>query len=331
MKFINSFPIRYLFFNLCLMVASLGLVPAQEVTLHASLDTTKALMGDQLRLSLRVEKSAAARVFLPVFGDTLAGGIEILQKLPVDTVNTKDGKTALQQDLLITVFDTGDFEIPPIPVLLQTGNTMDTLHTLPVFFTVISMKGDTTLRDIKGNMTTPVSLVEVFPWALGLVVLLALLYLIWLWIRKHKKTGDANIPDRPADPPDVTALRQLEQMRVEKTWLHKPVKTYYISLTEVLRVYIHERFGVLALEQTTDEILASLKETGCEGGALSRLKAILKLSDLVKFAKVIPEEAENAQQVIGAVEFVKATAMKGRPFVEVIPDNQQEMSKEGAE
>jgi hypothetical protein len=178
-------------------------------------------------------------------------------------------------------------------------------------------------------MTAPVSLVEVLPWLLGLVIFLVLAYLVWWWIRKHRKTGEAGLPERPADPPDVIALRLLEEMRVEKAWLHMPVKSYYISLTEVLRVYIHEQFGVLALEQTTDEILSSLKESGCETGALNRLKSILKLSDLVKFAKVVPDEAENAQQVTGAVEFVKVTAPKGRTILEAGPDKIQEMSKEG--
>lgn len=282
---------------------------AQDISLQATLDSTRAWMGDQLTLTLTVNQQAVSRIWFPVIGDTLDGGIEILRKSEIDTTTTPEGKTRLQQELLITVFDTGDFEIPPFPFILQTGNDYDTLHTLPVYFTVMAMQMDTTLRDIKGNMKAPVSVAELLPWILAGTGLAVLLYLGWRWIRNRRKVRHTE-PDRPADPPDVDALRRLEQMREEKPWLHKPVKSYYISLTEVLRVYIHNRFGVLALEQTTDEILTALKGAGCDTGALNRLKAVLRLSDLVKFAKVVPDETENAQQISESIEFVRSTAFE---------------------
>jgi hypothetical protein len=307
----NSIKIQLILLGLAL--ASVPGIFAQEVSLQASLDSTKALMGDQLTLSLKVDQAASSHILFPVFGDTLTGGIEILRKSAIDTSRTPDGKTSLRQDLLITVFDTGDFEIPPIPFIVQNGNNFDTLHTVPVAFTIMPMQADSTIRDIKGNMKAPVTAAELLPWIIALVILAALGYLVWRLIRNRQKRGPHTVLDRPADPPDVTALRLLEQMREEKPWLHMPVKSYYISLTEVLRVYIHGRFGVLALEQTTDEILVSLKGAGCDAGAMNRLKSVLRLSDLVKFAKVVPDEIENTQQVNEAVEFVKATSFHGNP------------------
>jgi len=302
---------------------------SQEVNLHARLDTARALMGDHLRLLLRVEKSGNAKILFPVLGDTLAGGIEILHKSPVDSSQLADGKTALQQELLITVFDTGAFEVPPLPFVLQHGNATDTLHTLPVYFAIIPMQGDTTLRDIKGNMSAPLSFRELLPWIVGILLAVALGILGWWWLRKLKKARVSGEPEKPADPADVTALQQLEQMRIEKTWLYKPVKVYYIALTEILRVFISRHYGIYALEQTTDEILASLRGAGCETAVLNRLKAILRLSDLVKFAKAVPDETENAQQVNEAVEFVRAVASAGGPLVTGHTENKQITPKEG--
>lgn len=64
----------------------------------------------------------------------------------------------------------------------------------------------------------------------------------------------------------------------------------------------------MALEQTTDEILRELKSAGCEASDHTHLAGILKLADLVKFAKVIPADEENAVQVELAAGFVRSTS-----------------------
>jgi hypothetical protein len=65
----------------------------------------------------------------------------------------------------------------------------------------------------------------------------------------------------------------------------------------------------MALEQTTEEILLALKLKDCKTTDLRCLAGILKLADLVKFAKVIPAEEENTVQVDWAAEFVRNTAL----------------------
>ncbi len=80
-----------------------------------------------------------------------------------------DGKTVLNQDLLITVFDTGLVEIPAQPFAFQNGPDQDTLFTRPVALQIRSLPVDTTIRDIKANMRTPVNAQEVFPYFLALV------------------------------------------------------------------------------------------------------------------------------------------------------------------
>jgi hypothetical protein len=284
-----------------------GFLLGQEVTVSARLDSSRALIGDQLTLHLKVEKSAGARVSFPHYADTLSGKIEIIRKSGIDTATGPDGKTILNQDLLITVFDTGLVEIPSQAFAFQNGLVKDTLHTRPIALQIRSLPVDTTIRDIKANLRTPVNAQEMFPYFLGLLAL-ALLILTIIFIVKRIRTKDT----RPAEimlsePAEVIALRQLEQLRIEKPWIQKPVKMYYINLTDILRHYIERRFHIMALEQTTDEILKDLKKTGGRSGNLDKLASILKLADLVKFAKLIPDEVENGIQVEEAIAFVKNT------------------------
>jgi hypothetical protein len=292
---------------LLMMVFFSGYLLGQEVTVSARLDSSVALIGDQLTLHLRVEKSAGASVSFPHYADTLSGKIEIIRKSGISTTTGSDGKLVLSQDLLITVFDTGLVEIPPQPFAFQNGLIKDTLHTQPIALQIRSLPVDTTIRDIKANMRTPVDAQEVFPYFLGFIALALLVIAIIFIVRKIRRKDTKTIEIVPSEPAEVIALRQLEQLRVEKPWIQKPVKMYYINLTDILRHYIERRYHIMALEQTTEEILKDLKKTGSSSNDFEKLASILKLADLVKFAKLIPDEVENGIQVEEAIGFVKNT------------------------
>jgi hypothetical protein len=293
----------------------------QDVTISARLDTTRAMIGDQLRLHLRVEQPAQTRIGFPAMTDTLAGKIEILRKGPVDTSGFRSGRIALDQEVLVTVFDTGFFEIPPLEFTVQNGLIQDTLRSLPVSFEIKSLPVDTAIRDIRANLKAPVNIEEIFPFFLALVAVAMVIALLIYWIRKRMKRGPASPLPISSEPADTVALRELEQLREEKPWVSLQIKLYYIRLTEILRVYIERRYHIMALEQTTDEILASLMKTPGSDKSLKRLASILKLADLVKFAKVIPDAVENSNQLDEAVEFVKSTAP---PMDEIKAENAHE-------
>jgi hypothetical protein len=281
----------------------------QEVTVSARLDTTRAMIGDQLKLHLRVEKPAQTGVVFPTLADTLTGKIEIVHKGPVDSTVSAPGRIVMNQDLLVTVFDTGYFQIPPLIFGIHTGLIQDTLRSMPVPFEILSMPVDSTIRDIKANMKAPLNIEEIFPFILGLIGIALVVLLVIYWIRKRTRKGPLVSGEMITEPADVIALRELEHLREEKPWINKQIKLYYIRLTEILRIYIERRFHIMALEQTTDEILASLKKSESTDTSLKKLTSILKLADLVKFAKVIPDLEENTNQLDEAVEFVKNTAL----------------------
>ncbi len=111
------------------MVFFSGFLLGQEVTVSARLDSSRALIGDQITLHLRVEKTAGARVSFPRYADTLTGKIEIIRKSSIDTAAGTAGKTILNQDLLITVFDTGLLKYLLCHLPFKTGSSAT--HFLP--------------------------------------------------------------------------------------------------------------------------------------------------------------------------------------------------------
>jgi hypothetical protein len=152
-------------------------------------DTTVRGSGT-IRLKLSVDKSDRLAVGFPVLGDSLSNNIEIVGKSRVDTAKTTAGRVKLSQELLITVFDTGFFEVPPLAFIVHAGLSPDTIKTLPVVFEIVPMKLDSTIRDIRPNYTAPVNFAELWPFLLG-AALLGLL--IW-WLVRYLKRRSAMLP-----------------------------------------------------------------------------------------------------------------------------------------
>jgi hypothetical protein len=288
---------------------------AQEVIVNAELDTNRALIGDQIRLHLSVEKPVGIHVVFPELKDTLSRKIEIVSETNMDTASVRQNRETISRDLQITVFDTGFFEIPSLPFVATSLDSQDTLQTTPIYFEILAVKSDTTLRDIKANYRAPLNMAEIYAYvkenypyglvAIGVVLLIG--YLV-RYIRKHR--GRNRMVPREVTPelPEVIALRELGKLKEEKPWLHQKVKLYYTGISDILRTYIESRFQIMALEQTTDEILRELKSAGCETSDHTHLAGILHLADLVKFAKVIPADKENEVQVDLAAGFVRSTS-----------------------
>jgi hypothetical protein len=299
---------------------------AQEVVIRAKLDTNKALIGDQIKLHLSVEKPIATLVNFPVLKDTITRDIEIISNSSIDTTSIASGRNILSLNFLISVYDTGLFKIPALTFTVQSNGVQDTLNTLPVSFEILTVKADSTIRDIKAIYKAPLSLRELTPY-----ILLALIigFLTWFLIRYFNNRPIKNTLKQVvnlSEPPDIIALRELELLKEEKPWLHNRVKFYHIRISEIMRTYIQGRFKIMALEQTTDEIIFSLKPPVCKASDLMSLTKMLKLADLVKFAKVIPDSEENAAQIGFAAEFINNTTVNEVAF-EPKGDNESAMNQ----
>jgi hypothetical protein len=105
------------------------------------------------------------------------------------------------------------------------------------------------------------------------------------------------------------ALSELDKLKEEQLWQHDKVKDYYTRLTDIVRVYLEERYEVPAMEQTTQEILAEFKGDSSEikGKLFTGLQKTLETSDLVKFAKYTPLADENHFVLVNAYTLVEET------------------------
>ena len=145
------------------------------------------------------------------------------------------------------------------------------------------------------------------PFALAL--LLGGLWLLRRWLAaRGKGLGDLFRP-APPQPPHVVAIRALEALHHQKLWQNNRHKQYYSGITEILRTYIAGRWGIGAMEMTSDEIIAAMRGVELPDKASMDLTAILRDADLVKFAKDTPDAEQNEADYLKAYYFVEETKL----------------------
>jgi hypothetical protein len=299
---------------------------SQEIGASASMDTSAMLIGDHVNFNIQVTVPEDNLISWPAFNDTLANKIEILEKSGIDTSSASaQGLRTYHQQLLITSFDSGLYTIPSIN--FYYGNRDDTItnivRTNPLYLKVHTMEVDTTkaIKPIKPPLPAPYTFKEALPWIFLGLGIIALIFFIYYYIRKHKKTEPLfTLKPKPKLPPHVIALNNLKELRHKKLWQGGRTKKYYTDLTDIVRTYIEERFNINAIEMTTDEILSSIREKQINSMAQDKLRQTLNLADMVKFAKAKPLPLENDNSLNQSIDFVKDTIQQINELV----DNQQE-------
>jgi len=156
-------------------------------------------------------------------------------------------------------------------------------------------------------LKVPLTFKEVAPYILLVIVVAALIYFgIWYY-RKRKKAEPIFKISKPKLPPHEIAMEELEKLRQKKLWQNNKIKEFYTELTEIVRKYIEGRFSINALEMTTDEIMESFKSIDISEDAKGKLRQMLVLADMVKFAKEQPVPTENEQSFNNALDYVQST------------------------
>ncbi len=286
---------------------------AQRIKATASIDSTNILLGDQVKLFLEIDHPKSVDVIFPNVPDTLAEYIEVLSRSETDTFELDDETFQKQiQSFLITSFDSGSYRIPPFWFKIDLDDRLDSIPTNGVTLNVYSMEIDTTRgpTDIKYPYDAPVTLKEVIPYILGAILILAILFFVFYAIKRRKNNQPIFVlPKKPKEPAHIIALRELDRIKKEKIWQQGKIKQYYSEVTEALRKYIEDRFEIPAMEQTSDETIESFrKQKGLlKDKTFANLSQILKLADLVKFAKYQTSPDDDNMTLVNAYFFINDT------------------------
>ena len=306
-------PLRMIFPVMLLAAAA---VRAAAPSVEARVETPDSLMiGDRFDLVVEVEKDLVQTVVFPTFEGEPSGALEQVEEHAVDTLVRDGRRLRLSKRYTLQVFEEGRVSLGRVGVLYADKNIVDTLYSRDsLTLDVGTFAMDSTsqpVMELKPQRTLPFRFGEIggyLMWGLlGLLLLAALAYAaVRILHRYGRSVGDLFRPAPPV-PPHVAAIKALEALHHQKLWQNGRYKHYYSGITDILRTYIAARYGIGAMEMTSDEIIEAMRGVELPRKSAMDLTSILRDADLVKFAKAEPDAEQNENDYTRAYYFVEET------------------------
>ena len=268
-------------------------------------------IGDPIAYKITVLVSSdvlVAPFSLPVpFGDFEALHVSS----PMASVDPATNKVALRLEATITTFSTGAVSIPSITIPISTiGGSTSAITTEAIKIRVRSLlaeKGDEGhLRPLKGLFTFR-SYGGIW-WLLAIAIAALLGTVLW-----KKQTGGSLLSlekTGPKKPPEQNAWEALHELEDSDLLATGQQKEFYFRLSLILRQYLEERFGMSALDKTSSELLLEFRRVQLPSELASLLRYFFDNADLVKFAKLTPEEQEIVDDLNRVKQFINSTTVK---------------------
>lgn len=290
-----------------------------NVSISAKLDSVNVLMGTINTLHLEVvenqgsvgklslfQQADFARGYASVCGDS----VELSTNYQVDTTRLGSGKIQLNYKIPVQAFDSGYYTLPKFVYYVGGDSAVSkalSFNVYPVNVTAedqISPLAPAFQPDGQRWYDWVPDWILDFWWIFLIIALAICLGLYGM--RNYGKRVIPFIAPKPQPKPWEIALGSLQRLKTRKLWEQGMEKEYFTELTDILRVYLYERFGINAMEMTTSQIMDKIYESDLKDKK-DYIRQILNVADFVKFAKVRPLPADSIAAFENARKFVEET------------------------
>ena len=283
---------------LLLMVAAGQARAADGVEVRLTPERNELTVGDPLQLTLEVTHPAGSQVIIPML-DERWGNFEVRGQSPATTVANDDGTLTTRQSLEVTLFDLGEFQTPPWSLTVRDGAGQISEEAIPtVTLTVVPTLDaeDNELRDIKpqAGLAVPAT----WPWIAGGLVLVGALAVAGWWAYRRWRGQPLLAPAIDTRSPRQVAYDELARIEGLGLLERSLFKEYYTLVTDCLRTYLEQQFGLPVFERTTSELRILFRGSELAPEHSRRFLDLFTESDLVKFAKFRPG-LETARALLG--------------------------------
>ena len=293
--------------------------PAADRVYRPVLDKTKGFVGDVFTYTLQIAHEPTERLLIPAepnFAPFELRGRDFFKR------TLDDGKVEETFVFRIAVYKVGTHRTPSIeiPFVTKDGRTLRTVtQDVDIVIETLLPAGTQLppLKDIKPPIQVIVRDWRLL-WAGGILAALLLAALIaWAAIRYGKRLAArprAAPPPPPPRPAHLIAYEKLARVRLPTTEVEQQL--FYDLVSNIAREYYGNRYGFLALDMTTAEILKVLRPLDAPGLTIDEVRRFLADADLVKFAKFVPDGEEPHRYLGEARRLVDVTrALDDAPSV----------------
>ena len=273
-------------------------------------DQTNVTAGDPVQLKLVIETDPSFGIHLGALDlrdqPHIEANLPIVKRLTPDPQQRKAIYEIIYE---IRAFLVGEHKLPPLTIRIKNKKGKEMQLETPVYsFKVKKIKPDDAMKiqPIKLPLTPSVNWLSI----ILLILLLTLIPTIGISLYRVKQNRVINKPietqtKQPAHEIACQRLNQIEQKRLIETG---KVKTYHTKVSDTTRCYITDRFGIVASELTTRDLLRKLstqEEINTEN--FQKIRNFFENCDLVKFAKSQPRKAESHIRMTEVREFIENT------------------------
>jgi hypothetical protein len=275
-------------------------VTAQGGTaIKAAVDKNKILIGEPIQLTVEVYLSPeSAKKFIEI--DSIKH-FELLEKPVIDTID-KEGGLNIKGVYKITSFDSGHWVIPSFSLSKNVKS-----DTIPVDVVFSNFDPKQEYHDIKDILEADASDKKNEWWWYAAASALLLVLLLFFLLKK--KNPQPVLKTVTIVNPYEEAMQQLEQLRRQKP----EAKQYHSKLTDIFRLYVFQKKGILSLQKTTDDLIVQLNSLNINKEQFDKLSQSLRLSDFVKFAKYIPtsdDDKKAFEEIRSSIITIEKTEIK---------------------
>ena len=270
-----------------------------QTDIEIYIDTNKAYIGDIIQIQYDVISNQ--NIIWPDIQNDISP-IEIQNINDIDTL--KEGEIfRYSQKFNIQQFDSGRFILPSLKFIQINGDTFYS-DSLEYEFLNVPLDSNNVIYDIKEPKKVPFHISEAKPFIIGFIIILLSILLIIFIIRK---LGQNNYKEKqftsivPCNEEAISALQSLEK---EKLYEKGKPKEHYLKLTAILKHYFDRQYIIESMESTSSETIKLLSKMNLDSNLIKDISELLIESDLIKFAKLIPNSKEHKNMMNRSFDIV---------------------------
>lgn len=231
----------------------------------------------------------------------------------VEIVERKQFRTPAQADSIqfqLQFFGTSDLQLSGVSIgLVNAGEpNFVALPDVVIPFKTLLAEEEPQLRPMKDIYAFAIN------WVPYLLLLLLLVLIGWVLVRYMRRYLQSKPEQKPIEIEVFSnPLEQLEKkllsLRSDASLIERDFKPFYTLLGDALREYLEEVHNLLALEMTTRELMRDMERRMVDPDLTKQTGVVLRLADMVKFAKFEPSIEQALDSIREAEKFLQIARM----------------------
>ncbi len=273
----------------------------QNLSISSEIDTSIVTIGDVILYSIILEGIGNKFALIEPF--------ETPEAMELRRLDVSQIKNGYLNELQFVFWDTGRFTIPAIEVaILNPDSTLKMKMRTDLQNIIVVSSTDPTMAGAMKPVKDPLPVSRPLEWKIILLIstlFLTLAIMVWLSI-KYRKEKLIGPPKNIKPQPDEIAIEKLNALRMNSKE-NLDLKEFYVQISYILREYVEHSLFLKTLEMTTEDIKLLDNILPFSDEEMKAWLTLLERSDLIKYAKMMPENNIYTQDLTTAEDFIQST------------------------